>query len=283
MTFSIVAYDADTESWGVAVASKCLAVGHAVPWGAAHRGAIATQALANLAYGRDGLARLATGESADQTVRALVQDDPLAAQRQVGVVDAKGRAASYTGPGCLDWKGHLVDGEIAAQGNLLAGPQVIEAMLAAYRAASEASFVQRLLLAVEAGEAAGGDRRGRQSSALRVWREGAAYGGTLDMAVDLRVDDDPEPVAELRRLVDLHDLYFCRPAPGTLIELDDALRREIGEALISLGYVPDELGGFEPAFDRWVGTENYEERNVPGSIDPLVLGALRRQVAVVAG
>jgi uncharacterized Ntn-hydrolase superfamily protein len=103
------------------------------------------------------------------------------------------------------------------------------------------------------------------------------------MAVDLRVDDDPEPVAELHRLVDLHELYFCRPAPGTLIELDDELRDEITGALTSLGYVPGELGGFEPAFDRWVGTENYEERNVPGSIDPLVLGALRGQAADVGG
>jgi uncharacterized Ntn-hydrolase superfamily protein len=283
MTFSIVAYDPDTESWGVAVASKCLAVGHAVPWGAAGAGAVATQALANLSYGQAGLALMATGETAEETVAQLVGDDPLAAQRQVGVVDAQGRAASYTGPSCLDWKGNIVDGEVTVQGNLLAGPQVIEAMLAAYRGASEAPFVMRLLQAVEAGEQAGGDRRGRQSSALRVWRAGAAYGGGLDMAVDLRVDDDPEPVGELRRLVDLHDLYFCRPAPGTLIELNDALRDEITGALTSLGYVPEDLGGFEPAFDRWVGTENYEERNVPGNIDPRVLDALRRQAAGVAG
>jgi uncharacterized Ntn-hydrolase superfamily protein len=252
MTFSIVAYDPESESWGVAVASKCLAVGHAVPWGSAGHGAVATQALANLSYGQDGLALMAAGVGAEETVRRLVADDPLAAQRQVGVVDAAGRAASYTGPGCLDWKGHLVDGGVAVQGNLLAGPQVV-------------------------------DRRGRQSSALRVWRAGAAYGGGLDMAVDLRVDDDPEPVSELARLVALHDLYFCRPAPGTLIELNDALQGEITDALVSLGYVPDELGGFVPAFDRWVGTENYEERNVPGSIDPLVLDALRRQAAGVAG
>jgi uncharacterized Ntn-hydrolase superfamily protein len=283
MTFSIVAYDPESESWGVAVASKCLAVGHAVPWGSAAAGAVATQALANLSYGRDGLALMGSGESAEETVRRLVADDPLAAQRQVGVVDAAGRAASYTGPGCLDWKGNLVDGEVSVQGNLLAGPQVIEAMLAAYRAASDESFTRRLLQAVEAGDAAGGDRRGRQSSALRVWRAGAAYGGGLDMAVDLRVDDHPEPVAELGRLVGLHDLYFCRPAPGTLIELDDALQGEITDALVSLGYVPEELGGFVPAFDRWVGTENYEERNVPGSIDPLVLDALRRQATGVAG
>jgi uncharacterized Ntn-hydrolase superfamily protein len=283
MTFSIVAYDPDSESWGVAVASKCLAVGHAVPWGAAGAGAVATQALANLSYGRDALALMGEGASADETVPQLVADDPLAAQRQVGVVDAQGRAASYTGPGCLDWKGNIVDGEVTVQGNLLAGPQVIESMLAAYRAAGDEPFVNRLLQAVEAGEAAGGDRRGRQSAGLRVWRKGAAYGGSLDMAVDLRVDDNPEPVAELRRLVDLHDLYFCRPAPGTLLELNDDLRGEITDALTALGYAPDELGGFVPAFDRWVGTENYEERNVPGSIDPRVLDALRRQAAGVAG
>jgi uncharacterized Ntn-hydrolase superfamily protein len=277
MTFSIAAYDADTQSWGVAVSSKCLAVGFAVPWGAAGQGAVATQALANLAYGRDGLARLGRGEAAADVVQALVADDPLATQRQVGIVDAAGRAAAYTGPDCLDWKGNIVDGEVTVQGNLLAGPHVIADMLAAYRASADEAFVQRLLHALEAGDAAGGDRRGRQSCAVRVWRAGAAYGGSLDMAVDLRVDDHPDPVAELGRLIDLHDLYFCRPEPGTLIPLDDDLTDEIASSLRSLGYDPDQ--GFTAAFDRWVGTENYEERNVPGSIDPRVLHALRTQSA----
>ena len=198
MTLSIVAFDRDTASCGVAVASKCLAVGHAVPWGGADAGAIATQALANLAYGPDGVAMLRSGASPEEVVAALTEADALASQRQVGVVDTHGRAASFTGPDCLPWAGSLVDGEVAVQGNILVGPRVLDEMLAAYRASGDEPFVQRLLRAVEAGDAAGGDRRGRQSAAIRVWRAGAAYGGGLDVAVDLRVDDHDGPVAELR-------------------------------------------------------------------------------------
>jgi uncharacterized Ntn-hydrolase superfamily protein len=282
MTFSIVAFDSATDSWGVAVASKCLAVGHAVPWGSAGTGAVATQALANLAYGRDALALLREGVTAEDAVRRIVEPDTLAAHRQVGVVDAKGRAANYTGPDCLPWAGGIVDREVSVQGNILAGEQVPAAMLSAYRNAAEQPFVTRLVRALEDGETAGGDRRGKQSACVRVWREGAAYGGGLDVAVDLRVDDDPEPVAELVRLVELHDLYFCRPDPETLLDLDEGLRREVAAALSALDYAP-EPEGFESAFERWVGTENFEERHVAGKIDPRVLEHLRRQAAAVAG
>jgi uncharacterized Ntn-hydrolase superfamily protein len=282
MTFSIVAFDSSTDSWGVAVASKCLAVGHAVPWGSAGTGAVATQALANLAYGRDALALLHEGATAEEAVRRIVEPDPLAAHRQVGVVDAEGRAASYTGPDCLPWAGGIVDREVAVQGNILAGAQVPAAMLSAYRDAAGEPFVTRLVRALEDGEAAGGDRRGKQSACVRVWREGAAYGGGLDVAVDLRVDDDAEPVVELVRLVELHDLYFCRPDPATLLDLDDELRHEVTAALSALDYA-SEPDGFEPAFERWVGTENFEERHVAGKIDPRVLEHLRRQAAAAAG
>ena len=281
MTFSIVAFEPETESWGVAVASKCLAVGHAVPWGGAHAGAVATQALANLSYGPDGVTMMRSGRSASEVVKELVGRDKLASQRQLGVVDAAGRAANHTGSDCLPWAGGFVDGEVAVQGNILAGEQVPKAMLAAYRAGDGQLFVQRLLRALEAGDAAGGDRRGKQSAAVRVWREGAAYGGGLDVAVDLRIDDHVEPVAELGRLVDLHNLYFCRPDPKTLLELDPELTREVTEAIAKLGYAPE--NGFRDAFARWVGTENFEERDVPGKIDPLVLDHLRRQVRAAAG
>lgn len=279
MTLSIVAFDRDTASCGVAVASKCLAVGHAVPWGAADAGAIATQALANLTYGPEGTARLRDGESAAAVVQALTDVDPLAGQRQVGIVDTNGQAASFTGPDCLPWAGSLVDGEVAVQGNILVGPEVLDAMLEAYRASTDRPFVQRLLRAVEAGDAAGGDRRVRQSAAIRVWRAGAAYGGGLDIAVDLRVDDHASPVVELARLVDLHDLYFCRPDPATLIDLDEALRTEVTTALGQLGYRPER--GFAEAYAEWVGTENFEERDVAGKIDPRVLAHLRQQVGAV--
>jgi len=214
--------------------------------------------------------------SATEVVDQLTGPDPLVAQRQLGVVDTSGRAANFTGPGCLPWAGGIVDGDVAVQGNILAGPEVVESMLAAYRESEGQLFVQRLLRTLEAGEAAGGDRRGKQSACVRVWREGAAYGGGLDVAVDLRVDDDAEPVRELGRLVDLHNLYFCRPEPGTLMDFDDELMEEVAGALRALGYRPDE--GFREAFATWVGTENFEERDVPGKIDPLVLDHLRRQV-----
>jgi uncharacterized Ntn-hydrolase superfamily protein len=282
VTFSIVAYEPATDSWGVAVASKCLAVGHAVPWGSAGTGAVATQALANLSYGRDALALILEGATAEEAVRRIVEADPLATHRQVGVVDAAGRAANYTGSDCLPWAGGTVDGEVAIQGNILVGAQVPAAMLSAYRAAAEEPFVTRLVTALEDGEAAGGDRRGKQSACVRVWREGAAYGGGLDVAVDLRVDDDPEPVTELVRLVALHDLYFNRPDPETLLDLDEELRREVTDALTALDYAA-EPDGFDSAFERWVGTENFEERHVAGKIDPRVLEHLRRQAAAVAG
>jgi uncharacterized Ntn-hydrolase superfamily protein len=281
MTFSIVAFEPETDSWGVAVASKCLAVGHAVPWGGAHAGAVATQALANLSYGPDGVDLMRSGHSAAEVVKVLVGRDKLASQRQLGVVDASGQAANHTGSDCLPWAGGIVDGEVAVQGNILAGEQVIKEMLRAYRASRGHLFVQRLLRALEAGDAAGGDRRGKQSACVRVWREGAAYGGGLDVAVDLRIDDHVEPVAELRRLVDLHNLYFCRPDPETLLDLDPMLTREVTEGIAKLGYAPE--NGFRDAFARWVGTENFEERDVPGKIDPLVLDHLRRQVGAPSG
>ncbi len=279
MTFSIVAYEPETESWGVAVASKCLAVGFAVPWGGAHAGAVATQALANLSYGPDGVTLLRSGHSAADVVKALVTPDKLASHRQLGVVDARGEAANHTGADCLPWAGGFTDGEVSLQGNILAGPQVLEQMLKAYRGSKGEPLQVRLISALKAGDAAGGDRRGRQSAAVRVWREGASYGGGLDVFVDLRVDDSPEPIPELARLVGLHNLYFCKGDPKTLIEIDAKLQGEIAAALDRLGYEPEK--DFREAFARWVGTENFEERDVPGKIDPLVLDHLRNQVAAV--
>jgi len=279
MTFSIVAFEPESRSWGVAVASKCLAVGFAVPWGGAGAGAVATQALANLSYGPDGVALLRAGRPAAEVVKALTAPDQLASHRQLGVVDAHGRAANHTGSDCLPWAGGITDGDVSLQGNILAGEQVLKEMLKAYRASRGEALQRRLLHAIEAGDAAGGDRRGRQSAAVRVWRDGAAYGGGLDVAVDLRVDDKPEPIPELARLIELHHLYFERPDPGTLIPIDAALTAEITAALGRLGYEPEK--DFENALTRWIGTENFEEREVPGQIDPLVLDHLRKMVSAV--
>lgn len=281
MTFSIVAFDPGSRSWGVAVASKCLAVGFAVPWGAAEVGAIATQALANLSYGPDGLGLLREGLGADETVARLVADDPMAAQRQLAVIDASGQTANHTGPQCMDWKGHRSGEHFAVQGNLLDGPQVVDAIVEAYDP-STAHFGRRLLASLRAGEAAGGDRRGLESAALSVWKEGAAYGGGLDIGTDLRVDDHVTPIDELGRLLGLHFLYFERPDPATLLPLEGPLAAEVVDALVAVGYPPTGDDGLDTAFAEWSGVNNFEERTVPGQLDPVVWAILQDQAGATA-
>ena len=278
MTFSIVALDPAAQAWGVAVASKFLAVGALVPWGRAGVGAIATQALANLSYGPDGLGLLARGLPAAEVVRRLTEADSGREHRQLGVVDAGGRAATYTGASCLAWAGGKTGEGVAVQGNILTGPEVVDAMLAAWGRAS-GPLARRLLAALAAGDAAGGDRRGRQSAALRVWRAGAAYGGVLDIAVDLRVDDHPDPVGELARLLDLHGLYFGRPDPERLLPLEGELARQVAASLERLGFSTAGEGGLARALEAWASRENFEERLVPGKLDPLVWAQLKEQAA----
>ncbi len=206
MTFSIVARSADGESWGVAVASKFLAVGRVVPAAVAGVGAIATQALANVSYKGIALAHLDEGATASVALQRLLEEDAGRDERQVGIVDLDGGSASHTGAACLDWAGGLVGDGWAIQGNILTGSEVVEAMQAAFEASdADEPLSRRLLLALQAGDAAGGDSRGRQSAALLVVREGAGYAGLDDVEVDLRVDDHEDPCAELERLLDLHD------------------------------------------------------------------------------
>ena len=267
MTFSIVGRSADGQSWGVAVASKFLAVGAAVPAAEVGVGAIATQAWANLAYRPDGLRLLREGRSAQDVLDALTSADDGRDQRQAGVVDASGRGATFTGPGCNDWAGGRAGDGYAIQGNILVGPEVVEAMERVWLSADpDDPLPRRLLAALTAGDAEGGDRRGRQSAALLVVRRGAGYGGQSDVEVDLRADDHLAPVVELQRLLALHDLYFGRPDPDTLLDLSGSLGREVGDRLRALGH---------PDLDSWAGIENYEERMVAGKIDPLVLDKLR--------
>src|SRR5215217_6359898 len=205
MTFSIVARSADGESWGVAVASKFLAVGSVVPAAVAGVGAVATQALANVAYKGLALSHLDEGATADVALDRLLEEDDGRDNRQVGIVDCDGDAATHTGPECIPWAGGLTGPGVAIQGNILTGPEVIEAMWDAWDAnADEPTLARRLLAALEAGDAAGGDRRGKQSAALLVVKDGAGYEGGDDIAVDLRVDDNPLPCGELARLLDLN-------------------------------------------------------------------------------
>jgi uncharacterized Ntn-hydrolase superfamily protein len=279
MTFSIVAFDPDSRSWGIAVASKFLAVGAVVPWGRAGSGAVATQAAANLSYGPSGLDLLADGLSAAEAVAQLTGADDERDHRQVGLVDAEGRGATFTGPSCLDWAGGEAGDGFAIQGNILAGPQVVASMAEAWKDSAGEVFERRLLAALAAGDRAGGDRRGRQSAALRVWRAGAAYGGVLDIAIDLRADDHRAPVDELGRLLDLHALYFGKPDPATLLPLEGVLATEVADGLETLGYPTAGGERLAEALDTWAGTENFEERLVDGKLDPVVLDQLRRQVA----
>jgi uncharacterized Ntn-hydrolase superfamily protein len=275
MTFSIVARSADGTAHGVAVASKFLAVGAAVPAGDADVGALATQAHANLSYRPDGLALLREGATAAQTVERLVSADQGRDLRQLGVVGRHGDGATFTGPRCHAWAGGTSGDGFAIQGNILTGPEVVDAMRTTWLAGDPATPpARRLLAALTAGDAAGGDRRGRQSAALLVVRAGGGYGGTSDIEVDLRVDDAADPVTELGRLLDLHELYFGRPDPETLLDLTDDLAAEVGDRLRELGHAATG-GDLDAALADWAGIENLEERLVPGQIDPLVLDMLR--------
>jgi uncharacterized Ntn-hydrolase superfamily protein len=237
------------------VASKFLAVGTVVAWARAGAGAIATQAFANIAYGPDGIDLLERGSDATETLQRLTGDDEMSAQRQLGIVDAAGRAATFTGDECFDWAGGVTGDGYCCQGNILTGPDVVEQMAAAYEAA-EGDLAARMLAAIRAGDRAGGDRRGRQSAALLVVREGGGYGGGTDKTVELRVDDHAAPVDELGRLLDLHRLYFPRPDELDFVPIDDALRGELTSLLEERGY----SGDFKDAFFAYVGTENLEER-----------------------
>lgn len=210
-TFSIVARDPKTGDLGIAVASRFLAVGAVVPWARAGIGAVATQSFANVAYGPDGLALLATGKSAADALEMLTKADERAAFRQAGVVDAKGRAATFTGERCKPWAGGKTGEGWAAQGNLLAGAEVLESMGKAFdkaRTSGEGELAEWLVAALAAGDAAGGDKRGRQSAALLVVRAKGGYAGGNDRYVDLRVDDHASPAKELRRLLELHRTVF---------------------------------------------------------------------------
>jgi uncharacterized Ntn-hydrolase superfamily protein len=278
VTFSIVAGDPVREEWGVAVASKFVAVGSAVPYAGVGVGALATQAWANVAYGPDGLALLAEGLSAEEVVPALVHPDDGRDQRQVGVVDGAGHAATYTGAACLDWAGGMAGEGFACQGNILVGPDVVDEMVRAYREA-EGDLVDRLLAALEAGDGAGGDRRGKQSAALLVVRPGGGYGGRSDRYVDLRVDDHPEAVQELRRIFTVFDReYLVRNDP--LLPATPALVDEIQRRLRRSGHYEGEATALlddptRAALEAFAGEFNLEGRL---RSDDLLSEALVREI-----
>src|SRR3954451_4228219 len=269
MTFSIVARSTDGNSWGVAVDSKFLDGGGVVPTAVAQVGAIATQADANVAYKGLALSHLDEGATASVALQRLIEEDDKHDERQVGIVDAAGGAATHTGHGCLAWAGGVTGDGYAIQGNILAGDFVVEAMRDAFEATDpDEPLARRLVAALAAGDDAGGDRRGRQSAALLVVHEGAGYAGGDDVAVDLRVDDHPDPVTELARLLDLNDLYLTASTEAEQVTITDELRAEIDKRAHALGF---------DGLNDWADTENYEMRVDAGGawIDQQILDRLR--------
>lgn len=263
-TFSIVGYDPEKEEWGIAVQSKFLAVGSAVPWARAGVGAVATQSWANTSYGPRGLAMMEEGVPAEEVIAWLTKEDKDHALRQVGVVDAKGGVAAFTGDECYDWAGHIVGQHYTCQGNILVSEDTVKAMAQTFEN-TEGALVDRLLAALQAGQKAGGDRRGQQSAALLVVREAGGYGGFNDRYVDLRVDDHPTPIDELGNLLKLHRLYLGETDPDKLVKIEAGVVKELQEILARAGYYQ---AGINDVYDEatkkalkdFVSTENLEER-----------------------
>jgi uncharacterized Ntn-hydrolase superfamily protein len=271
MTFSIVACDLEEETWGVAVASKFPAVGAVVPWAQAGVGAVATQSFANTSFGPRGLALLATGLSAQEALTRLLEDDPDKELRQVGLVDAKGGSATFSGSGCFAWAGGVSGSSTslrvtgyAIQGNILAGENVVPAMEETFLK-SQGNLPTRLQAALLAGDRAGGDKRGRQSAAIYVVKAKAGYGGYLDRWLDYRVDDHEDPVPRLGQLLDMHELYFGKSKEDDRLKITGFLREQVNEILVQQGYLRDEKS-FVEAFNEFIGNENFEER-----VDPQAL------------
>ncbi|MFZ5352261.1 MAG: DUF1028 domain-containing protein [Bacillota bacterium] len=268
-TFSIVGRDEKTGELGIAVQSKFLAVGALVPWAKAGVGAIATQALANLSYGKHGLELLEKGYTAEEALQELLAGDEGREDRQIGIVDSKGNSAAHTGKNCFEYAGHINGRNFSCQGNILVSEDTVKALAEAFEN-TEGSLAGRLLAALSKAQDAGGDKRGRQSAALLIVKENGSYGGYTDKYIDLRVDDHPEPIRELSRLLELHNLYFNKTLPEELLEVDKSIAQKIQQALDKLGYYKHEHNGVfdvytRKAFMDFCGVENFEERICEGN------------------
>jgi uncharacterized Ntn-hydrolase superfamily protein len=284
-TFSIVAYSPDEKAWGVAVASKFLAAAALVSWAKADVGAVATQAFVNVRFGSDGLALLESGKSATETLVALLKEDTHPDRRQVALVDANGNVAAHTGKGCTDYAGHKLGTHFSAQGNILTGADVLDAMAEAYISGT-GELADRLVAALRAGESAGGDKRGKQSAGVMVVKPNGGYGGNNDHYLDLRVDDDEQPVRKLRQLLETHHLYFGMSKPEDQLPISEDIARELQKMMVNQGYMGGAVDGkwdtvAKQAFWVMVGNENLEERwspdNKPDQIDRVALEYLRKR------
>lgn len=284
-TFSIVAYDPQESAWGVAVASKFMAVGAVVSWAQAGAGAVATQSFAKMSFGPDGLALMAQGKTAQETLDALLAADPGREDRQVGIVDAQGGVAAHTGAQCFSWAGHVLGEGFTCQGNILTGPEVLDAMSSTYTSTS-GELADRLIAALVAGDTAGGDRRGKQAAAILVVKPNGGYGNDTDRYLDLRVDDDPDPVNRLKLLVEMHHLFFGSHRPEDQLPIDESIARELQTILQQNGYYTGAAHGVwddasKQGFWAMVGSENLEERwsleTTPDYIDRVALEYIRKR------
>lgn len=268
-TYSIAACDLDASQWGVAVESRFIAVGSIVPWAEPHVGALATQAYANPRYGPDGLALLREGMSAEEVVQRLVDPDEGRNERQVGVVDAHGGSAAHTGSECIAWAGHRTGPCYAAQGNILVSGATVDALAETFEASAGRDLASRLLDCLAAAQEAGGDSRGQQSAAIIVVERDAGYAKLSDVLLDLRVDDHPQPIEELRRIHALHSLLFGHTPRSDWLRVTGELKAEVDERLARLGHA---------SLAAWGGVANLEDRiDGEDEIDPVVLEALREQ------
>lgn len=282
-TFSIVAADPVTEELGIAVQSKFIAVGSVVPWAKAGVGAVATQSWANTSFGPGGIALLEKGCPPGEALEMMLAEDEKKEYRQVGIVDATGNAASFTGDECFPWAGGVTGKNYACQGNILVNRETVTRMAEVFEGTA-GELAPRLLEALSAAQEAGGDSRGKQSAALLVVRPAGGYGGFNDRYIDLRVDDHPEPIRELIRLHGLYTLYFSRTKPENILKIDGHRAGEIVRALNELGYFKGEYegcwtAGHQEALKKYYLTENFDERiAADGHIDGEVLEFMLNQV-----
>jgi uncharacterized Ntn-hydrolase superfamily protein len=276
MTFSIIGHCKDGNEWGIAVASKFLAVGAYVPAAEAGAGAIASQATGSQKVKKEGLELLRSGQSATKMLDKFLKSDEKKDERQIGVIDASGMPASYTGSMCQEWAGDLTfedsKGSYAIQGNMLQGQSVVEAMAKSWHNLHhESDLAVKLVTCLSAGQEAGGDPRGKQSASVMVVSAGKGYGGESDVLIDLRSDDSLDPIEDLKRMLKLHQFYFGTTPDNLLLDFENC-RKEVEVLLAERGY---KTGDVSADLYNWMGKENLEERWHAGKIDPIVLEHLR--------
>jgi len=280
MTFSIVAYDPKNNEWGVAVQSKFVAVGSIVPYAKAKVGAIATQAYANTSYGPNGLALLEKGLTAEETIQSLIKDDEKKEERQVGIVDSFGNAASFTGSECFEWAGHIVGKNFSCQGNILASEEVVKAMAKAFKT-TRGDLIEKFFAVLDAGQETGGDRRGRESAAILIVKEKGAYDGGTDNYINIRVDEHPTPIKELKKVFEIYDMcLLLRDDPKDLVKLKGDKVKIVKERLKLDGFYE---GAIDDKYDEvtkkalrdWLGTNNLEVRERD---DDFMWGSLYRYI-----